>query len=97
MAEETPLRRFVRQFCASRIALIGVIVLAIIIIVAIAAPWIAPQNPYDLSKLDVLDSRLAPGEKAGDGMTSCSARTTRAVTSSPPSCTACASAWAWGR
>ena len=69
MAEETPLRRFVRQFCASRIALIGVIVLAIIIIVAIAAPWIAPQNPYDLSKLDVLDSRLAPGEKAGDGMT----------------------------
>ncbi|MBN4747319.1 ABC transporter permease, partial [Pandoraea nosoerga] len=45
-AEETPLRRFVRQFCASRIALVGVIVLGIIIVVAIAAPWIAPQNPY---------------------------------------------------
>ncbi|AQW30808.1 ABC transporter permease [Ralstonia syzygii subsp. celebesensis] len=69
VAEETPLRRFVRQFCASRVAVIGVIVLAIIVVVAIAAPWIAPQNPYDLSKLDVLDSRLAPGEKAGDGMT----------------------------
>ena len=68
-AEETPLRRFVRQFCASRIALVGVIVLGIIIVVAIAAPWIAPQNPYDLAKLDVLDLRLAPGEKASDGMT----------------------------
>ncbi|MHA6910722.1 ABC transporter permease [Ralstonia pseudosolanacearum] len=67
-AEETPLRRFVRQFCASRVAVIGVIVLAIIIVVAMAAPWIAPQNPYDLSRLDVLDSRLAPGEKSGDGM-----------------------------
>ncbi|CCF98213.1 ABC transporter permease [Ralstonia solanacearum] len=68
-AEETPLRRFARQFCASRVAVIGVIVLAIIIVVAIAAPWIAPQNPYDLSKLDVLDSRLAPGEQSGAGMT----------------------------
>lgn len=68
-AEETPLRRFVRQFCASRVAVIGVIVLAIIIVVAIVAPWIAPQNPYDLSKLDVLDSRLAPGEQSGAGMT----------------------------
>ena len=68
-AEETPLRRFVRQFCASRIAVIGVIVLAIIILLAIFASWIAPQNPYDLAKLDVLDSRLAPGEKASDGMT----------------------------
>ncbi|MHA6916007.1 ABC transporter permease [Ralstonia pseudosolanacearum] len=67
-AEETPLRRFVRQFCASRVAVIGVIVLAIIIVVAMAAPWIAPQNPYDLSRLDVLDSRLAPGETSGDGM-----------------------------
>ncbi|MGA3887937.1 ABC transporter permease [Ralstonia nicotianae] len=67
-AEETPLRRFVRQFCASRAAVIGVIVLAIIIVVALAAPWIAPQNPYDLSRLDVLDSRLAPGEQSGDGM-----------------------------
>jgi len=90
-AEETPLRRFVRQFCASRIAVIGVIVLAIIILLAIFASWIAPQNPYDLAKLDVLDSRLAPGEKASDGMTFL----TRAAIFFPPSSTACVSAWAW--
>ena len=33
------------------------------------APLISPQNPYDLAQLDVLDSRLPPGSKSGDGLT----------------------------
>jgi peptide/nickel transport system permease protein len=32
------------------------------VILALAAPWLSPQNPYDLAQLDVLDSKLAPGE-----------------------------------
>jgi peptide/nickel transport system permease protein len=63
MKEETPLRRFLHEFISNRIALAGLALLTIVIAVAIFAPWISPQNPYDLAKLDLLDSRLAPGGK----------------------------------
>ena len=59
---ESPWRRFASEFAESRIALVGLAMLAIIVTLAIAAPWVSPQNPYDLSQLDVLDSKLAPGE-----------------------------------
>ncbi|MBC8022280.1 MAG: ABC transporter permease, partial [Burkholderiales bacterium] len=46
----------------SRLALAGLALLVAIVIAAIAAPIISPQNPYDLAQLDVMDSKLAPGE-----------------------------------
>jgi peptide/nickel transport system permease protein len=66
---ETPLRRFVSLYAESRLALVALVVLALIVVAALAAPWLAPQNPYDLEQLDVMDARLAPGEKSGSGMT----------------------------
>jgi peptide/nickel transport system permease protein len=42
---ETPFRRFVSEFCASPLAVGGLVVFAIIAVVAILAPWIAPQDP----------------------------------------------------
>lgn len=66
---DTPWRRFARQFFSSKIAVAGLAVLIAIVLIAIFAPWLAPQNPYDLATLDVLDARLAPGEVAGNGMT----------------------------
>jgi peptide/nickel transport system permease protein len=35
--------------------------LAFIVGAALLAPWLAPQNPYDLAQIDLLDSRLPPG------------------------------------
>jgi peptide/nickel transport system permease protein len=67
--EETPLRRFVLSFLEDRVALIGLTVFTLIVLLALAAPLIAPQNPYDLSSVDVMDSRLPPGEKSGEGFT----------------------------
>ncbi len=67
--EQTPFRRFARQFVESKLAVLGLVTLLLIILIAIFAPWLAPQNPYDLATLDVLDARLAPGEQAGSGMT----------------------------
>ncbi|BDB25573.1 ABC transporter permease [Cupriavidus sp. TA19] len=67
--EQSPWRRFAAEFFSSKIAVAGLATLVIIILIAILAPWLAPQNPYDLATLDVLDARLAPGEKAGTGMT----------------------------
>ena len=68
-AAESPWRRFASEFAESRIALAALAILAVIVVLAIAAPWIAPQNPYDLSQLDVLDSKLAPGSQSMAGRT----------------------------
>jgi peptide/nickel transport system permease protein len=66
-AAETPLRRFLAEFCASRVALAALVVLALLIVAGITAPWLAPQNPYDLAKVTVSDARLAPGERGSAG------------------------------
>ncbi|MBX9595597.1 MAG: ABC transporter permease [Roseomonas sp.] len=67
--EETPFRRFVSEFMASRIAVGGLLVFTIIALLAIFAPWITPQNPYDLAQLDIMDGRLEPGAVGGSGIT----------------------------
>jgi peptide/nickel transport system permease protein len=67
--EETPFRRFLSLYAESRLALIAAVVLVCIVVMAFAAPWIAPQNPYDLAQLDILDARLAPGEQGVSGRT----------------------------
>lgn len=66
---ETPFQRFVSLYAESRLALVALAVLVLIVVAAITAPWLAPQNPYDLEQLDILDARLPPGEKSGTGMT----------------------------
>lgn len=65
--DTTPLSRFAAEFAASRLALVGLIALVLVLLVAILAPLISPQNPYDLAQLDVMDSKLAPGEKSASG------------------------------
>jgi peptide/nickel transport system permease protein len=64
---ETPLRRFAAAFFESRVATVALAVLLVIVVTAFAAPWIAPQNPYDLAKVSVVDARLAPGERGSAG------------------------------
>lgn len=64
LAQDTPWRQFVREFSQSRIALFGLALLVIVLLLAIFAPWLAPQNPYDLAKLDLMDSRLPPGSES---------------------------------
>lgn len=66
---ETPLRRFVADFCESRVAVGGLVLLVLIILIAVTAPLISPQDPYDLNQLDILDGRLPPGSEAAAGFT----------------------------
>ncbi len=63
---ETPFRRFVSEFAESKLALLGLAVFVAIALLAVLAPWIAPQNPYDLAVLDIMDGRLEPGSRNGD-------------------------------
>ncbi|CAN5116635.1 ABC transporter permease [soil metagenome] len=60
-AEQGPWRRFLSQFVESKLAMFGLVLLTLLILAAIFAPVIAPQNPYDLSKLDIMDGRMEPG------------------------------------
>ena len=64
LKEETPLRRIWGEFAESRLALLGLAMLLMVMLIAILAPLISPQNPYDLAQIDLMDSKLAPGEKS---------------------------------
>ena len=67
---ETPFRRFASEFLESPVATLALILLATIILLALFAPLISPQDPYDLGQVDILDARLPPGEQsAATGMT----------------------------
>jgi len=59
--------RVAADFLHSRIAVGGLVVLGMVVLAALLAPWITPQNPYDLLQLDVLDARLPPGSHSSEG------------------------------
>ncbi len=66
--DEKPFLRFASAFLESSIATLALLVLSAIIVLALLAPWIAPQNPYDLASVDVMDSRLPPGSRTQTDM-----------------------------
>lgn len=64
----TPLRRKVLRGIRKRPTTRGAgILLACLVLLAVFAPLIAPQNPYDLATLSVMDNRLAPGAASMSG------------------------------
>lgn len=67
--EAGPLARFWSEYSESRLAVAGLCMLLFIIIIALLAPWIAPQNPYDLGQVSIMDARMAPGSESFDGYT----------------------------
>ncbi|MDB5828327.1 MAG: peptide transporter permease [Variovorax sp.] len=58
---EAPWRRIASDFCENPYAVLGIVLLALIVAVALVAPLVSPQNPYDLAQLDLLSGRLPPG------------------------------------
>lgn len=54
------------EFRESRIAVIALGVCAVLLLLAIIGPWIAPQNPYDLTEISFFDSRLPPLSSSPD-------------------------------
>jgi peptide/nickel transport system permease protein len=69
MRNEGPVARFWAEFCESRLSVAALIVVLIIALLAIAAPLIAPQNPYDLASLVLADARRPPGYVSPRGFT----------------------------
>ena len=64
---QTPFKRFLSDFCESKLAVLGFLVIVGIVLLAIFAPLLTPTDPYDLTSVTILDSRLAPGEKMMSG------------------------------
>ncbi|UPY39136.1 ABC transporter permease [Sediminicoccus sp. KRV36] len=62
------MRRFWSEYAENRVALLALIVVLAIIAAALLAPWIAPQDPYDLAALDLLYARRPPGTVNDEGM-----------------------------
>lgn len=59
--------KFWKIFRGHPTALIGLVGIFVFILLAIFAPLIAPQDPYDQMRLDILDGLLPPGSRLGDG------------------------------
>lgn len=56
-----------RQFFNGPVAYVAAGSLLILAVLALFAPEISPQNPYDLRQLDIMDGRLPPGSTNFDG------------------------------
>jgi peptide/nickel transport system permease protein len=64
---DRPLARIWAEFCENRIAVAALAIVLVIALVASLAPLIAPQNPYDLAKLVLMDARRPPGYVGSGG------------------------------
>ena len=65
----SPGRELFSSFARNRIALAALAMLVVIVLAAALASFIAPQNPYNLAELDILDSKLPPGAQSTTGKT----------------------------
>lgn len=68
-APQSLLSRFISDYVESKVAVGGFIALLIIIFIAIFAPLLSQQNPYDLAQLNIMDGQLVPGSEGMNGTT----------------------------
>ena len=69
MDRNSPATRFVIEFGENKVAVAALFVVLAIVLLALLAPLIAPQNPYDLSRLVLTDARRPPGYVGSNGFT----------------------------
>ena len=56
-----------QEFCESKTAVLALWICSLMLLAAVFGPWIAPQNPYDLTQISFFDSRLPPFSTSPDG------------------------------
>src|SRR5205823_7551613 len=67
--EQTPLHRGATELLSRPLAVFGMALLAIMIAVALLAPLVASQNPYDPAQSSASDGLLPPGSTSSAGTT----------------------------
>ncbi len=53
-------RTLLRKFLSDPVAIASGVILLALVLMAVLAPLLAPQNPYDLTQLDIMDSEIPP-------------------------------------
>lgn len=66
---QTPWQEFRQRYFESRIATFALGLFVVLSLVAVLAPWIASQDPYDLATVSVLNAELSPGQQDMSGRT----------------------------
>ena len=61
MTTASPVAVFWNEFRESKVAVGALMVVIVIFALALVAPLISPQNPYNLSELSLIDARRPPG------------------------------------
>ena len=64
---QSPLTAFWAEFRENWIAVAALAVVVIIVFIAVFAPFISPQDPYDLATLSLMDARRPPGHIGSGG------------------------------
>ncbi|MBI1621623.1 ABC transporter permease [Aquamicrobium zhengzhouense] len=62
-----PLKRTLLALVRDRVALAGLIIVSVLVFIAVLAPVLSVQDPYDLAQLDIMDGRLPPSSTSMTG------------------------------
>lgn len=63
------MRAFWVEYRENWVAVVALVVVVLVVSAALLAPLIAPQDPYDLANLDLMDARRPPGFVGSSGYT----------------------------
>ncbi|MFT0849603.1 ABC transporter permease [Achromobacter sp. F4_2707] len=66
-ARDSYLRQIWQSYRKNWVACVALAVLLTAVFMSVFAAWVTPQNPFDQSILDLMDSRLEPGEVGSGG------------------------------
>ncbi|NIX78269.1 ABC transporter permease [Microvirga terricola] len=67
LGEDSLVVRALNGILKSPKATIAGIVCILLLILAAIGPWLAPQNPYDLMQISIMDAKLPPGSESMTG------------------------------
>ncbi|MGO4572454.1 ABC transporter permease [Microvirga sp. 2TAF3] len=67
--EDNLLARALNGILKSPKATVAGIVCILLLLTALIGPWLAPQNPYDLMQISIMDAKLPPGSESMTGST----------------------------
>jgi len=67
MSSLNPYKKLWSEFCENKIAFLALCTLLVLIVLSLLSPIISPQDPYNLSEINILEGRLPPGTLSESG------------------------------
>ena len=67
MSSLNPYKKLWSEFRENKIAFLALCILLVLIVLSLLSPIISPQDPYNLSEINILEGRLPPGTHSEKG------------------------------